>query len=230
MDMAEAKSRFDRAMGYCDDIVAVHQKSGGTKQGLRTLEPSLNRAVVVLAVAAWQTAVQDFTLAALDHLHPASGGGVGKLIRGQINGQVGLFSTPDAAKSRALLLTVDFDPRPFWSWLQPGGKGVGTVKVTASSAEKQMNDWLRLRHDIAHGHPKLTALDVLESVRQAATAWLATHPNATLKDALNHLEHDPAFDPTLRLKDAKRCVSLFRRLTTLTAKGLIAPGVGPSVW
>lgn len=230
MDLAEAKGRFDRAMGYCDDIVAVHKKSGGAKKGLRTLEPALNRAVVVMAAAAWQTVIQDFTTSALDHANPPGSGGVGMLLRGQVVQAVAGFSTPDSAKSRALLRLVDFDPYPHWTWKQMGGQGVGSVTITPSHAARMIDDWLRLRHDIAHGHPRLSVVDVLESVRGEVKTWRAAHPAATHQNALDHLKNNPAFEPSLRLSDATRCVAYFRRLATLTAKALVNEGVGPDVW
>lgn len=231
MDLQEAKTRFDRAMGYCDDIVEVHRGHGGGQRGLRTLETSLNRAIVVLAVAAWQTVVQDLITAALDHLHPAGGGGVGNLLRGQALKAVSDFSTPDAEKSRNLLKLVDFDPYPLWTWTQAGGRGVGMVVITPSDAAAATNDWLRLRHDIAHGHPYLTAVEVLEHVRQAIARWQVSHPVASHRDALNHFRSLPGFQPSLRLKDATSCMKHFRRLARLTARGLANTGVPPAnIW
>lgn len=225
MDLQEAKTRFARAMGYCDDIVTVHRGHGGGLRGLRTLETSLNRAIIVLAVAAWQTVVQDLVSAALDHLHPAGGGGVGNLLRGQVAKAVGDFSTPDAEKSRNLMKLVDFDPYPLWTWTQAGGRGVGSVRMTPSDAAGRINDWLRLRHDIAHGHPVLTAVDVLEHVRQEIAQWQVVHPAASYKEALNHFRSLAGFQPSLRLKDATSCVRDFRRLARLTAQGLARTGV-----
>lgn len=230
MDLQEARDRFERAMGHCDSIVQVHRQHGGGGQGFRALEPSLNRAVVVLAVAAWQTAVQDLTIAALDHVQPAGGTGVGPLLRGQVLQAVGGFSTPDAQKSRALMKLVDFDPYPLWTWSQMGGQGVGSIMITPSRAAETTDAWLRLRHDIAHGHASLSVVDVLESVRLAVKDWRGTHPAASHADAINHLKSSATFESTLRLVDAERCVVHFRRMARLTAVGLQSTGVGPQVW
>ena len=218
-------------MGHCDAIVQVHRKHGGGGKGFRSLEPSLNRAIVVLAVAAWQTAVQDLTTAALDRAHPTGGAGVGVLLRGQVAQAVGGFSTPDAQKSRALLKLVDFDPYPpHWTWHQMGGRGVGSITITPARAAEMIDDWLRLRHDIAHGRARLSVVDVLESVRLQVKTWQAAHPAASHRDAINHLKSSASFEPSLRLVDAERCVTHFRRLARLTARGLAATGVGPDVW
>ncbi len=229
MDLAQAKARFDRAMSHCDAIIQVHQNHGGGKQGLRTLEPSLNRAVVVLAVASWQTAIQDLTEAALDHAVAPNTGGVGSLLRGRVRQEIGGFSTPSSLNSRSLMRLVDFDPFPLWTWMQMGGQGVGTMTVTPSLAAQMTDDWLRLRHDIAHGEPQMTVVWVLESVREAAKPWLATHVAHGQSDVINHLKGQ-GFSPSLRLNDAQRCVRHFRRMARLTAKGLVAVGLGPDAW
>lgn len=230
MDLETAKVQFDRAMRHCDNVMTVHTDHGGGGRGFRTLEPSLNRAVVVMAVAAWQSVVQDFTEAALDFAQPPGGTGVGLLLRGRVLQEIGGFSTPDATKSRDLMKLVDFDPYPTWTWRQSGGQGVGSVTITPAQAAGQINAWLRLRHDIAHGHPRLSVVEVLENVRVELKTWKAAHPAATHKDALDHLRHDAGFIPALRLTDARRCVALFRRLASLTGKGLAKAGVGPDCW
>jgi hypothetical protein len=230
MDLQQARDRFERAMGHCDAIVQVHQQHGGGGQGFRSLEPSLNRAIVVLAVAAWQGVVQDLAIAALDHTQPAGGGGVGTLLRGQVVQAVAGFSTPDAQRSRALLRLVDFDPYPAWTWTQMGGRGVGAITISPAEAAEMTDDWLRLRHDIAHGHARLSVVGVLESVRLEVRAWRAQHPTASHRDAINYLKSSPAFSPSLRLVDARRCITHFRRMARLTAQGLAATGVGPNAW
>lgn len=230
MDLEEAKARFDRAMDHCDAIIKVHRQHGGGEQGFRALEPSLNRAVVVLAVAAWQAAVQDLTLSALDHAQPPGGPGVGALLRGHVVSEIGRFNTPNSGNSRALMKLIDFDPYPAWTWRQMGGQGVGTITVSPARAAQITDSWLRLRHDIAHGHPKLSVVDVLESVREAVKTWLSGHPAANQADAINHFKTDASFNPSLRLVDADRCVTHFRRLARLTAQELSATGVGPNVW
>jgi len=230
MDLQQAHDRFERAIGHCDAIVQVHRQHGGAGKGFRTLEPSLNRAIVVLAVAAWQTVVQDLTTAALDAAQPAGGTGVGRLLRGSVAQAVGGFSTPTAHKTRELMKLVDFDPYQSWTWSQMGGRGVGPMMVAPAQAAVITDDWIRLRHDIAHGHASLTVVDVLESVRLAAKSWQAKHPTANGAQAISHLKSVAQFEPTLRLVDATRCVTHFRRMARLTAVGLQNTGVGPQVW
>jgi hypothetical protein len=58
VDLVDAKERFDRATKHCDNLIKVHRGHGGTAVGRRAEEVSLNRAVVVLAVASWQSMIR----------------------------------------------------------------------------------------------------------------------------------------------------------------------------
>ncbi|MBK7583803.1 MAG: hypothetical protein IPI67_26870 [Myxococcales bacterium] len=139
------------------------------------------------------------------------------------------FSTPNAENSRNLLKLVDFDPFHAWTWTQHQGRGLGMMTIRPADAAEKIRDWLRLRHDIAHGHAKLTVVGVLEDVRQRAQRWLRSHRGADRQAAMNHLKNLPEYSPSLRLKDAESCVRTFRRLARLTALGLAAAtGAGPA--
>lgn len=73
MDLEEAAANFRRATQHCDNLIAVHRRAGGPLQGPRYEEVSINRAVVVLAIASWQAVIQDYTLACVDLSAPAPG-------------------------------------------------------------------------------------------------------------------------------------------------------------
>jgi hypothetical protein len=161
--------------------------------------------VVVLTVAAWQAAIQDMVASALDAGMPPSGGALApetySVLAGRMWQEVERFSTPNPENTRRLLLGVGFDPRPHWTWRQSGGRGVGWIVVSPHDVEERMQKWLRLRHDIAHGHDQLTPVDVLLAVREKSsipTGW----------------------QPSVRLVDAKACMAFFRRVTNLTAAPL----------
>lgn len=51
MDLEESAANFARFTAHCDNLIQVHHAHGKNKRGFRTKEPSLNRAVVVMAVA-----------------------------------------------------------------------------------------------------------------------------------------------------------------------------------
>ena len=170
MDLNDAIDNFNRATRHCDNLVGVHRGSGGSRQGRRDREVSINRAIVVLTVAAWQAVVQDFVHACIDEIYPSSSThmdyGVYRLLAGRLKNEVGRFSTPNAENSRNLLMAAGYDPRNEWTWVQSGGRGVGMVTRTPGEMESHINDWLKIRHAIAHGHKALPQVNVLQSVRR----------------------------------------------------------------
>lgn len=204
MTLQHTIESFNRAVQHCDNLITVHRGHGGPGGGRRAEEVSLNRAVVVLAVASWQTVTQDLTLAALAAGAPSSQGPISPqtyaAVTGPVKQQVGAFATPNASNVRRLMQGAGFDPRPYWTWRQMGGRGVGMVTWSPSMAEERIDEWLKVRHAIAHGHPELPRVRALTVVREHGTNGVS--------------------DPTLRLVDAEQCLAFFRRLTRLTAAGL----------
>jgi hypothetical protein len=216
MDLREAAGRFRTAMKHCDNLVTLHRAHGGPSQGRRAEEVSINRAVVVLAVASWQAAVQDIATAALDAGQPAEGQSIllstYQVVTGVMNQQIGNFSTPNPENTRRLLGGVGFDPRPFWTWKQMGGQGIGVITITPSEAETKMAEWLRLRHEIAHGEDHLSRVSVLQAVRE-------NKPRAA------------DWSPQIRLVDAEACMAFFRRVSQLTGEALaLRIGQSPGRW
>lgn len=211
MDLLEAAANFVRSTKHCDNLVAVHGRSGGKKAGKRAEEVSVNRAIVVLMVGAWQAVIQDFTRACLDLGTPRPGDSVSiltyNLISGRVKMEINNFSTPDARRSRELLLAAGYDPRPTWTWTQHAGRGQGMTTWSPADADRRIAEWIRLRNSIAHGDAVLPAEQALQAVRGTQT---------------------PPADPMLRLVDAKQCLAFFRRLARLTSVGLAAHlGVSP---
>lgn len=212
MDVQESVDNFVKALEHCQNIIRVHRASGGSSQGRRTQETSLNRGVVVLAVATWQAFVQDLATALRDatllELKSATGThlmiGVVKQWEPDFNEAVRRFSTPDDQKTRQLLQRAGFDPRPHWTWNQRGGKGQGKVVVEPKHVDAAIRQWLRVRHDIAHGHATLTPVKVLAAVRD---------PNSSPKAKTA---------PNLRLADAIDCMRFFRSLVKVTADSAAA--------
>ena len=204
MDLTEATENFARATQHCDNLIAVHRGYGGPGRGRRAEEVSLNRAVIVLAVASWQTVIQDLTSAALELSAPSPGGSISSstyaALTGHVKQQVGALATPNAENVRNLMVGAGFDPRPSWTWVQRGGRGSGMVTWTPAMAADRINAWLRVRHAIAHGHPVLPQVAALQDVR------------------LNPV--NTPTDPAIRLVDAEQCLAFFRRLARLTVSSL----------
>lgn len=205
MDLNDARANFDRATQHCDNLIKVHRGHGGPAQGRRAEETSLNRAVIVITAASWQAFIQDETLAALDLSAPVAPGGLSAAtyagLRRHVEAAVNLFATPNSHNARTLLQGVGFDPRPHWKWKQANGPG-GAVTWTPAMAGDRIDEWLKVRHAIAHGHAQLPAVDALQVVRLAGGA--------------------PPASPSLRLVDAEQCLAFFRRVAKLTEAALAA--------
>jgi hypothetical protein len=199
MDLDQARANFNRATKHCDDLISVHRGHGGPGQGRRAEETSLNRAVVVITTASWQAFVQDEALAILDLSAPAPGGGLAAAVysglRRHVEAAVNDFATPNSHNSRTLIQGVGFDPRPHWAWTQANGKA-GKLAWTPAMVDTRIDDWLKVRHAIAHGHAALPPVQALQAVRLAAGV--------------------PPANPPLRLVDAEQCLSFFRRVVKLS--------------
>ena len=77
-------------------------------------------------------------------------------------GSIAIFSTPNAENSRNLLLRVGFDPWPVWEVTD------GRQKLSAAQTRARLNEWLQVRHALAHGG-SLPDVSVLDRTRSGAT-------------------------------------------------------------
>ena len=198
MQLGEAATAFGRATAHCDNLVKVHRRAGTGGQGRRFIEVSVNRAVIVIAVACWQSVVQDLTKVLLDASMPAqgtTGWGTANLLVGRVKTEIGKFSTPNAENTRLLLQSAGCDPRPYWTW-RTGRFGRDTL--TPNQVESRLADWLKVRHAIAHGHEEMPCVPVLQAVTSASKPQ----------------------DPAIRLVDAMQCLDFVRRLAQVTSDGV----------
>lgn len=60
------------------------------------------------------------------------------------------------------------------------------VALFPADTDRRINEWLRVRHAIAHGHAALPQVQALRAVR---------------------LRRNPPDEPTLRLVDAEQCLA-----------------------
>lgn len=110
---------------------------------------SLNRAVVVMCVSAWEGYVEQVVIEAVNAIRPAAGASLGMwtVVSKLANHLVGRFHTPDVGNVKKLVndsLGLA-DVTSFWSW-----RGYSVAR-----ARKHLSDALKVRHQIAHGtHPR----------------------------------------------------------------------------
>jgi hypothetical protein len=98
----------------------------------------LSAAAIVFAVATWQWYVEELARAHLHGLAVRQEAGytnVFQLLEAEIEEQISRFATPNAESTRQLLRRVGYDPASYWT---PG-------------APDTIDDWLAVRHAIAHG-------------------------------------------------------------------------------
>lgn len=204
MDLQQAVNQFDNALKHCDNLVAVHRGHGGANRGRRYQEVSIDRAVVVLAVAAWQAAVQDLTTALLDTARPTGPTSIDiaryDTLTGPVRKAISDFATPNAENTRKLMVSAGFDPRPLWTYEIAGGRGRPRTSWTPQMVSTRLNEWLKIRHALAHGHETLPVNNALLAVRNLGVTS----------------------DPTLQLADAVGCIAFLNRLVRLASMGLAA--------
>jgi hypothetical protein len=187
----DAAAEFDRAMSDPRNLVASH-RALNPGVGRRFREMSINRAVIVLTVAAWQSFVEDLAGEIIDELRPPDGDpGLPRyrVMRADTTFAIHHLSTPNAEKTRDLLLRAGFNPWPHWGW-------DGRWPMTSFEVRERMNQWLRVRHAIAHGDPELPP----ESM----------------------LPRTPSGTTTLTLDDAEACIRFFTRVVAQTTEAALA--------
>lgn len=89
---------YRRGIRHAENLVVVHRRAGSGVRGRRKEEVSINRAIVVIAVATWQAAVQDMASACLDESKPAPGDPflpAYQVIAGRVQSEIGKFATPN---------------------------------------------------------------------------------------------------------------------------------------
>ena len=155
-----ARQQFKTVLKPAWDLVEIHKRN--PNQGLRVADLSLNRGAVVFAVAAWQTYVEQLTLAILDALAPPAGDptiGVYRLLAANVRYQVKRLNVPNGGKTVDLLATVNFDPQPAWNynfdWERQRSARHGSVReartVNPQQTREELDSWVNVRHAIAHG-------------------------------------------------------------------------------
>lgn len=191
-----AVSVLDRSLVDAENLLKIHEALG-TGRGRRIEEVSLNRATVVLAIAAWQAFVERLVEILLRMLEPKRqwyDGEPNRLLaattdfhrlKGRVTDQLGRFSTPNAENTRNLLKTLGYDPRPNWRFR------AGNTQYTPEDASATLGHWIRVRNHVAHGNPELPEVPVISRTVVKGT-------------------------PTIHKADAKRCIRFVQELGRAT--------------
>jgi hypothetical protein len=187
----DARAEFKRAMTDPDNLRASH-RALRRGPGRRFREVSINRAIVVLTVAAWQAYVEDLLDEIVEYLRVSPNDPAFprfRVILADCRTAIHRFSTPNAEGTRELLMRGGFDPWPSWSW---GGRW----SMQGTQVRERMNQWLQVRHAIAHGDADLPHERCL---------------SLTISG-----------DPTLTLANAESCIAFFQRVVNATTDAAIA--------
>jgi hypothetical protein len=175
------------------NLIRTHQGQNPNR-GRRWHELALNRAVIVLAVAAWQAFVADTTRAILLTIEPPTGDPgmpLYRVVKAATKNAVRRFNTPDTRNTLDLFHSVGFDPESAWRV----SVGKPPQQLRPHEVRERIEQWLDVRHTIAHG----AVLPELPIVSGRTTRG-----------------------PTLHRKDAEACIEFFEALVNVTADAATA--------
>ena len=161
-------TEFDSLLGTVDQLIDIH---GRLQQGRgrRHQQDAIHRAGVVLTVAAWQAYIEkvigegfsrldDKVTAPLNGVDPPPWAVGGIRLRGaMIKKRIADFNTPNSENVRRLFVEAfDFNPWPYWTW------HVARRDWNSAMVRDRTNEWLRIRHSIAHGFELPDDLDWIQ--------------------------------------------------------------------
>jgi hypothetical protein len=170
-------------------IASVAEPNRSTRnRGRRWAEPTINRGIVVLTVAAWQAFVEDLAGGILETIQRGVAGQPNltaqfQLVAAATRNAIHRMNTPNVFNVRALFANVGFDPGASRAWRS------GRWTITTATTSSRIDDWLKVRHAIAHG-------DDLPPVPVLARTDSGT--------------------PTLRRINAEACMALFEQVAQRT--------------
>jgi hypothetical protein len=119
---------------------ALRTGSRGRQYGLA----SLNRAVVVISVSAWESYLEELMRESVQALRPAGPAlGTWPALHAYVTGLLGNFNTPNPANVERLIRNCLglADVHLLWTW----------QNCTAAEAVQRLTDAMTFRHRIAHG-------------------------------------------------------------------------------
>jgi len=156
---------LDRAFKDADNLLKIHLEEKA--RGRRWARTSLNRAMVVLAVAAWQAFCERLATQGVQALKPSDAGLMPewRLLGARMNNAIYRFATPNAENTQALLIGLGYDPWPDWNLTIDG------EAISQERTQRTLNEWLKVRHAIAHGAGVLPDVQVLRKPDGSLRLW-----------------------------------------------------------
>lgn len=150
-------------LAHVDNLETIHGNLAAGR-GRRHRQDALHRAGVVISIAAWESYVEAVLKEAIEAIRPAAGSPLPAILVHRIaerdaNKKVSEFNTPNAENVRRLFQEhLDFDPWPHWIWV------AGTRRNWNSDFMRtRLNEWLKIRHCVAHGAPFPTTIAMLRN-------------------------------------------------------------------
>lgn len=187
---SQSYQSFLTQLDAVDQLIAIHERLQ-TGKGRRHQQDALHQAGVVMTVAAWQAYIEKFVREALDVIEvdiadptavppaPNWARHSFSLRRAAIEIQLKKFNTPNTVNVRDLLDgSFGFKPWPCWEWRQ------GPRQWDENKTRKRTEDWVAVRHTIAHGYPLPNDKVFLQDANGNARLT-----KGLLEECLKHFKH-----------------------------------------
>jgi hypothetical protein len=155
---SQALKDFEILMESVDDLIGIHSRVQ-TGKGRRHGQEALHKAGVVLTIAAWQSYIEKLCLEALAaietiYTNPPPQQNVAPWATSSfyfrkpaVLQSVGTLNTPNTQNVIRLLdYSFGCNPKESWVWNAPNRKW------TSAQFCARTDEWLRIRHTIAHGN------------------------------------------------------------------------------
>lgn len=144
--------RLNVVLTDATELLAAHARLRTGKRGRPWGLGALNRAVVVMCVAAWESYVEEVVKEYVEALRP-TGLDVGPWpsLKASVDANVKRFNTPNAGNVRNLIASAGVsDITVSWRW----------QNFTKARAIQSLDDLLKTRHETAHGQSPRPAVDL----------------------------------------------------------------------
>lgn len=147
-DLADVAKDFKEVMKMSDNLVAVHRKSGGNARGKRSRETSLNGAIVLNSMAAWQVVVEGCASVSVKKLKAeidSAGVFYSDGFYSTVKNAILTLATPNYDNTLRVIRFAGFDPKPSWDSIKRPGRS------RSMTFQETLDGWLKIRHSVAHG-------------------------------------------------------------------------------